>query len=154
MKKITLAVLLIMAVCSTTMLKGQCDSTSLALSVNSINATSGCNGSAIVHVMGGFVPFVYNWSPGGAVTQNLSGLCPGTYTVIVTDSHGCTKIAMAMIDTSSGNPCGSLSVHMNTTPANSGCNGSAMAHGMGGTPGYTYHWSRADSTDNVSGLCL
>lgn len=44
-----------------------------------------CDGSINVSVVGGATPYAYTWS-NGASTQDLSGLCPGTYNVTVTDA--------------------------------------------------------------------
>jgi hypothetical protein len=153
MKKITLSVLIFIGICAPVLLKGQCDSTTLGLNVSSVNATSGCNGSAMANAYGGFVPYAFNWSPGGNNTQNPTGLCPGSYTVTISDSHGCTRTAVAMIDTSGSAPC-SLTVNTSIANATLGCNGAAVAIPMGGTPGYSFHWNKGgDSTQNISGLC-
>ncbi|NUO02273.1 MAG: T9SS type A sorting domain-containing protein, partial [Saprospiraceae bacterium] len=59
-------------------------------------ATNGANGSIFLEVNGGTAPYSYMWS-NGATTQNLNGLSPGTYTVIVTDSHGCIGATSASV---------------------------------------------------------
>lgn len=45
-------------------------------------------GTASTTPTGGFAPYTYNWS-NGATTQTVTGLAPGTYTVVVTDAQGC-----------------------------------------------------------------
>ncbi|MCB0395942.1 MAG: T9SS type A sorting domain-containing protein [Flavobacteriales bacterium] len=51
---------------------------------------SSCNGSLMVNVTGGSVPYTYMWSdPDGQTTQTASNLCAGDYTVSVTDAIGC-----------------------------------------------------------------
>jgi hypothetical protein len=47
-------------------------------------------------VANGTAPYTYLWSS-GQVTQNLSGLAPGTYSVTVTDAAGCTASATANV---------------------------------------------------------
>src|SRR6202034_536319 len=42
--------------------------------------------------------YTYNWSPGGYTTANVSGLCHGTYTVTVTDAHGCKGTAVVTVN--------------------------------------------------------
>jgi len=51
---------------------------------------SGANdGTAIVTPTGGSADYTYLWS-NGATTRNIGNLAPGTYTVTVTDTNGCT----------------------------------------------------------------
>jgi len=54
--------------------------------------TEECNGVARAIVTGGTEPYFYNWvKPAGQVTDEISGLCNGTYFVEVTDANGCTS---------------------------------------------------------------
>lgn len=48
------------------------------------------NGLIDLTVVGGTTPYVYNWA-GGIATQDRTNLVPGTYSVLVTDVHGCTS---------------------------------------------------------------
>ncbi len=71
-----------------------CNLTATA-SVN--NAMGGApNGTVTLNVANGTGPITYLWSS-GQITQNLSGLAPGTYSVTVTDSLGCTASATANV---------------------------------------------------------
>lgn len=45
------------------------------------------NGSIDVTVVGGKAPYTYNWS-NSALTEDLSGLAAGSYTLTVTDADG------------------------------------------------------------------
>ncbi len=47
------------------------------------------NGSIIGTPMGGRNPYTYSWS-NGSITQTITSLSPGTYTLTVTDNVGCT----------------------------------------------------------------
>lgn len=53
------------------------------------NASGVCDGAIDLSVNNGKAPYSYNWS-NGSTLQDLSGLCPNTYTVVVTDNNGCT----------------------------------------------------------------
>lgn len=59
-------------------------------STNASSATS-CDGSANSTVAGGTPGYTYMWSPGGQTTANITAVCPGNYTVCVTDAAGCTQ---------------------------------------------------------------
>ena len=49
-----------------------------------------CDGTASMTVMGGTPGYVYYWTPNTAYGSNVSNLCPGTYTFVVTDGLGCS----------------------------------------------------------------
>ncbi|MEZ4938154.1 MAG: gliding motility-associated C-terminal domain-containing protein [Crocinitomicaceae bacterium] len=60
-----------------------------------------CNGSIGAFVSGGSIPYNYNWSPGsptGDGTDSITNLCPGNYSLLLTDNNGCTKSASATIN--------------------------------------------------------
>lgn len=55
-----------------------------------------CNGTATAAISGGTAPVTILWS-NNATTGTISNLCPGTYTVTVTDNGGCSASASATI---------------------------------------------------------
>lgn len=63
----------------------------LTCSANTKDATctKKCNGEAAIIVTGGKPPYIYNWGNGASNVDVKSDLCPGAYTVGVTDSRGC-----------------------------------------------------------------
>jgi hypothetical protein len=62
----------------------------LTLAGDSVSCGGGANAMIDLSVTGGqdCAPYVYAWST-GAITQDVSGLATGTYSVTVTDSLGC-----------------------------------------------------------------
>ena len=61
---------------------------SVSTSVSYTSAVGTCDGSAVANVFGGIPNYSYLWST-GAITNSISNLCTGTYTVCVTDDYGC-----------------------------------------------------------------
>ncbi len=108
------------------------------------------NGAATVVVTGGSPAYQYGWSPAGGPGPASNGLPPGNYTVLITDSHGCTDEAEFTITSSNGvNAVISSSINVN---CNGGNTGSATATGTGGAMPYTYLWSNAKTTQTITGL--
>jgi hypothetical protein len=105
-------------------------------------------GSATASATGGTPPYSFLWNF-GATSATVTGLVPGTYSVVVTDFLGCTQTGTAIIV-----PAGSIQVQVQTNPS-SGCglaNGSATAVPSGGTAPYTFHWSNNANTATATGL--
>lgn len=76
-------------------------------------------------VSGGTAPYNYQWS-NGVSTEDLQGLSPGTYTVVITDARGCTiskdvvveigTLLTCIIDAPIGTPvCGSTNNILSTS---------------------------------------
>jgi hypothetical protein len=82
----------------------------VSVSLNATNAGCGLtNGSIAASVTGGTPPYVYTWS-NGTVSQTISNLTLGNYTLTVTDSKGCTGTGSAVISENcgtAGNYCNS-----------------------------------------------
>lgn len=96
-------------------------------------------GAIDLTVSGGTGAYSYSWSPGGAITQDISGLTSGSYTVTVTDAQLCTATLPVTVANNSYN----LGVSVNTTPVSncSAPNGTASAVVTGSTGALTYAWT-------------
>ncbi len=115
-----------------------------------VSCFGACDGTAAVIVGGGTAPYTYFWSPGGQTTPSISGLCPGNYSVLITDANGCTTNQNVTI-----NEPAQVAGNLTSTPptCNGSCDGSITANPTGGTPGYTYNWSNGATTQTISNLC-
>lgn len=88
--------------CTSTFSAGITQPALLQDSVTTISATcNNANGSATVWPYGGTAPYSFLWS-NGALTQTISGVAAGTYTVTVTDSLGCVSTTPAVINNIGG----------------------------------------------------
>lgn len=69
-----------------------------ALVVTTTNdTTNSCDGEVMASVTGGVFSYSYAWAPGTSISDTASSLCPGTYTVTITDSNGCSATQTAEV---------------------------------------------------------
>ena len=116
---------------------------SVTMSSTDVTCNAACNGTAQATVTGGSAPFTYMWAPSGQITPSVANMCPGTYTVSITDANGCTTQQQVVIT----EPTALLSSVTSTDVlCNGDCNGTATVSASGGTPGYTYLWSPGGGT--------
>lgn len=141
-----------------------CDTT-ITITINEptlilANATSGpanctlCDGTTSTTASGGTGPYTYLWSPGGQTTPGLSALCPGIYSVAVTDATGCTTNTQIAVSNLNGP---TLSTTLVNATCDSACNGSATTVVTGGAGPFTFDWTPGnpigDGTGSVTALC-
>lgn len=120
------------------------------LLVSSVSVTNaGCyggNGSVNLTPSGGVVPYTFSWS-NSAVTEDISSVPAGNYTVTVTDSKGCTITSSATVTQPSA-----LNLAITTVPATCGStNGSAQVTVTGGITPYSYLWNDPPPQQSSSG---
>ena len=108
------------------------------------------NGGVFISASGTNTPLTFNWLPTGEVTEDITNLSAGIYSVKVIDALGCITFAQDTVTESS-----ELMAVFNGTDATCGqCNGTAAVTITGGTAPYSYLWSNgaiADSTDSLCG---
>ncbi len=104
-----------------------------APSTTNVTCAGNCDGSAQANTTGGTFPYTENWQPGGP-----TNMCPGTYTVTVTDFNGCIATNTVTITEPA-----QLSVTSTSTDAScpTCSDGTATATVSGGTGPYSYDWS-------------
>ncbi len=110
----------------------------------------GTSGSINLNVVGGIGPYTYFWTSGGTGSYRTS-LSAGNYTVIVTDTLGCSKQASFVISQPSA-------LDMTTSYTDdtlNNCTGTATSSPMGGTPPYSFQWNDPanQTTQTAINLC-
>ncbi len=124
------------------------------LLLNGIVTNPACNmtntGSIDITVEGGVPPYSFSWD-NGAVSEDLSSLNAGDYSVLVTDANGCsyaTSFSLTQPDL--------LSIQ--SFPTNISCfgghNGAVNITVMGGTQPYFYFWSNGSNVEDLSNLSI
>ena len=96
------------------------------------------NGAASVAASGGTGPYTYLWSPAGGTSATATNLGSGNFSVVITDSHGCTGASNVTLAA----PSSPVSYVSGIT--NSSCSsptGNITVSVVGGTGPYTYLWS-------------
>lgn len=110
------------------------------------------DGSISLALTGGLAPYSFHWD-NGAVTQNLSGLASGDYSVYVSDANGChTPFKAPPVPNKSP-------IVLTTTYVQSACHdGSITANAASGTAPYSYVWykdwnnTQIQTTQKATGL--
>ncbi|NUO00284.1 MAG: hypothetical protein HUU01_06670, partial [Saprospiraceae bacterium] len=125
-----------------------CNNFTASISVNPIDCNGDSNGSLMAVPAGSSGTFTYAWSNGGT-TQTISGLGPGTYSVVVTDAAGCTATAVATL---SNPPPMTLNFSTTQVQCSGAADGSATALPGGGVPGYGYQWNNGQTTPTINNL--
>ncbi|MET0391615.1 MAG: choice-of-anchor L domain-containing protein [Chitinophagaceae bacterium] len=102
-------------------------------------------GSANLTVSGGTEPYTYVWS-NGISQQNPDNLLDGqTYSVAVTDAHGCT--ANASVKMSNGCKLSAREITHLDVACNGLATGSVVLGISGGNGNYTYSWKNNQGTE-------
>ena len=124
------------------------------LQVNAVTSGIDCfgnnNGSIDLTVSDGATPYSFIWS-NGAITDDLSNLAAGTYTVTVTDAAGQSFTSSYIII----EPSEITATYTVTNVTTSGGNDGAIdLNASGGVAPYLYYWSTSPTqiTEDISNL--
>jgi hypothetical protein len=113
--------------------------------ITNISCNGGSTGSVFAYASGGILPYTYSWSDlNASTTATVDNLSAGSYTVYVTDNHGCTSIDSLTLTQPTRIKVNSQVV--NHVLCNSSANGSAVVNVIGGTLPYTFTWVNSNST--------
>ncbi len=115
--------------------------------VNHPNPIGTATGSINIEVTGGTPGYTFMWNTTPPSTsEDLNNLLPGTYTVTVTDSEGCTFVSSFVVG-------GDLAAQITHISCAGICNGSISLTSAFGTAPYAYLWSHGPTTPTINGLC-
>lgn len=126
----------------------QPDVLSATSTIAGLTCFESADGLIDIEVTGGTSPYFYNWS-NGAITEDISGLQAGTYSVQVTDSHGC--VWSQNYSVSQPDPL-SVSFTSQQVTCFGGSNGSIDISVSGGNAPYNYEWSNGSFAEDIAGL--
>ena len=106
------------------------------------------NGSIDLSVSGAAAPYTFTWS-NGAITEDLTGLASGNYTVTVSATNGCSATATLNVPNSSGtfNLAGAAAALTNCTANNGAIDLTITPAGS-----FTILWSNGAISEDLSGL--
>lgn len=109
-----------------------------------------CNGQSTGSIdlttTGGTAPLEYSWS-NSSITEDVSNLPAGFYEVIVTDGNGCEASANTTLTEPTA-----LTLSYTVIHEDLGNDGEINITVENGTPGYSFAWSNAASTEDLVGL--
>ncbi|MBT3210272.1 MAG: T9SS type A sorting domain-containing protein, partial [Bacteroidetes bacterium] len=113
-----------------------------------ISCNGGSNGSIDITVTGGNTPYYYFWT-NGETTEDIGNLSADNYFVFITDINNCNLMQSFVITEPD-------SFSMNSMVENVLCAGDASGSVdisvSGGVQPYSYLWSNAETTEDISNL--
>ncbi len=105
-------------------------------------------GEVVIRVSGGLPPYSYIWNDSlNSTTDSIYGLTAGTYTVTVTDSHGCVFVDSIPLDLIPP-PFFVNEVHQNISCPGAN-DGSISITPTGGVTPYIYYWQHDTTQFNI-----
>lgn len=125
---------------------GSSNSISLSATRQDVQCAGQSTGAVNLSVSGGMAPYSYRWS-NGTLSEDLTGVAAGTYSVTVTDAANCSATLSVQVTA----PAQPIEIVPTITPAIAcigGANGSIRLQASGGTAPYTYRWTDGTTTAN------
>ncbi|MBK8556333.1 MAG: SprB repeat-containing protein [Lewinellaceae bacterium] len=120
---------------------------SLEPTAQPVSCFGAANGMASVAVSGGTTGYSFFWN-NQEISDTLSNLPSGGYSVTVTDDNGCSAEAMVLVD--SPTP---ITLQINAAPILcAGMEGTSIVAASGGVPDYTYQWSSGETGNEMTSL--
>ena len=132
--------------------------------VTNVSCFGGNNGNINISVTGGTAPYSFKWTDVSSTSTSgdRNGITSGTYYLTVTDFNSCVVSNLSSGGIVVNQPNNALSITTNTlqnVSVNGGTNGEISFSMSGGTPPYTYSWTKngastAYNSNTISGLTV
>lgn len=119
--------------------------TNVALQYSATQGPQGCSGIIDITPAGGTPTYRYQWS-NGATSQDITNVCPGNYTVTITDANNCTVERQFDLTTV-------VSYRVTEITCADLCNGNIALTVNGNLGPYQYLWSDGGTTRTRDDLC-
>ncbi|MBI4647087.1 MAG: PKD domain-containing protein [Bacteroidia bacterium] len=119
-----------------------------ALVKNDVSCYNGINGSLNLSVSGGTLSYTFSWS-NSAVSEDISNLASGIYSVTISDANSCI---LSLTDTINQPQELEISVNTSNVVCAGGTDGSVDITVTGGTSPYNYSWSTGASVEDINNL--
>ncbi|MBC7778453.1 MAG: T9SS type A sorting domain-containing protein, partial [Phycisphaerae bacterium] len=137
---------------------GQPSAVGISGAVTKATCYGSATGAITITINNGVAPFTYAWSD-GATTEDRSNITAGTYTLLVTDSNGCTREKSFNVTQPTAL---TLSFNVSNASCNGALDGEITANANGGTKfpttslcngeRYCFDWSHGDNARVTSGI--
>jgi hypothetical protein len=126
------------------LVEAQCSVT--AQIVSNVTCFGACDGVAAVNVVTGTPPFTYQWIPASSISATASGLCPGPYAVMITDSTGCQASSGLVVISQPTQFTISVNQTSGQCYGDPGCWDVVVS---GATPPYYFIWNTGDTSSSL-----
>ncbi len=134
--------------CATITVTGSnCFGFGIGASVTNATCMTCYNGAIATNVNNGTAPFTYTWTPNVGTGSSVYGLNPGTYSVCVSDAHGCTACVGATVDTTSSAGC---SANFIVYPDSNTLHQYWAVNNATGAQPMHYYWTWGDNTSDTT----
>ena len=123
------------------------------ITVSSLVSDASCfessNGIIDISVSGDVSPYAFIWD-NGAITEDISSLLAGIYSVTITSANLCSQVFTDTVF----RPSNVLLAYIvgNSAKCKGSFDGSTSTTVIGGTPPYTYLWSNGQITQDISDI--
>ncbi len=118
-------------------------------SPNDVTCFGLVTGTAAVYATGGIAPYSYLWN-NGLVTDSISNLLAGTYTVTITDANGCKETSSMMVFEPAAIQ---ILTALNRSPSCFGLsNGQLTTYAVGGTTPFNFVWNTGQVNQGITSI--